>query len=333
MSVIAVRAGIIAVSIFCIGAVGCGGSPANPDGGTPQPDLATAQEVCTSDGKAVALAQRYAIQARLNVNVKVPSDCAGESCILDKDAKAGIILLANLTQNGQSVTVAASTCQIQIPPVALKGQPMPTQLTAPDALVQAVPVVTTTSTIDGPNTCANLDSMPLAIVLGARLAMPATDAVPVFDKGQNPPVKLCGGSATTKCSAAMDTGCICDQEGDGKLGATVEASGVPALDDVDKVYLALRAAFTLRGQVYPPQVGGSGQRLKGRVTDLALTQSPVGCHRTTGADCDAAISDSVAKLNPKVSQSVNTISTFTAVPVGGNMTCAEVVSQAGTLFQ
>ena len=313
----------------------CGGSSATNDMTIAAPPDLAMVATCTSDGQPVALAAHYGIQAKLNVNVKVPAGCTSDACLLDKDAKAGILLLADITQNGTSATVSARPCTIDIPPVALNGkpQPPPTQLTASDTLVQSVSAVMATSTLDGANTCAGLSSAPLAIVLGAHLKAPATDPLPLFTASG---VKLCDGMASSLCDQTSDFGCICDQEEDGKPGATVGATGVPALSDVDEVYLALRTVFSMKGTVWPASAGQAtpGQRIKGTIASLTLEQSPVGCHRSGngGMDCDATTTTSVAGLNPQVTQSMNSDSIFVAMPVAEGTTCAQLEAAAGALF-
>jgi hypothetical protein len=311
----------------------CSSGASNTDGGT---DGSRPGQTCSPDGKAVMLNGHYGVQASLKVNVKVAPGCSGSSCIVDTDADSELLLLADITQSGQSATVSARPCKITIPPVALKGQPMPVALTAEKSLVQSVPAVSSTSTLDGPNTCANFSGTPITIVLGAHLAS-STDPLPAFTGG-TPPAKLCGGAATTACSPApTDTGCVCDQDADGKLGGTLDAKNVPGLDDIDKLYIALRTSVTLTGQVFPGSSGGASQ-LRGKVLGLKLDQSILGCHRSMAAagsprDCNDGEVNTAAAVSPAVSQSQNGDSTFIAVPLDPSATCDTLVAQEGTLFQ
>jgi hypothetical protein len=303
-------------------------------------DMTPQMETCMTDNMPVALAAHYGVKGTLNVHVDVPAGCMGNACLLSTDAQSSILLLADMTQSGQSSTVNVQACHIQIPPVALKGQPMPVTLTASDALVQSVPKVMSTATLSGATTCAGFTSLPIPILIGTRLTNPATDPLPVFMSTAMPPVTYCGGMAGVTCSAATDFACICDQEGDSKPGATVDAMNLPALDTVDQVYLALRTVVSLDGMVFPPSSGqpNPGQRIKGKVSGLQLDQSPVGCHETPmggGApqDCDATTVGSVAALNPQVTQSPNTPSTFVAMPVPAGYACSDLIANAGTLFK
>ncbi|HWE27795.1 MAG TPA: hypothetical protein VHB97_07325, partial [Polyangia bacterium] len=314
-----------------LGVVGCGsGSKADmgTDGGAMMP-------MCMPDGKAVALTGHYAVRANLLVNVKVVAGCSGSSCIVDNDANAELLLVADLTQNGTSATATVQPCKIVIPPVALKNQPMPVELTVPDALVASVLPVTSTATLGGTSTCASFDAQPITIALGASLANAATDPLPNFTSSASPPVVLCGGMATTACaSTANPVGpsqkqCVCDQEGDTKLGATLAAKNAPGFEDIDQVYVDLRTSVTLSGQVYP------GQQIRGTVQGLELEQNVLGCHRSNapGArDCLDTETNTVAGFNPAVTQSVNGSSTFVVVPVAAGTTCDQIKAMEATLF-
>ena len=324
---------LLCLAAAAIGLVGCGGSSGTSDMGT---DGGGTMEVCMPDGKAVALTSRYAVQANLVVNVKVVAGCSGAACIVDNDANSELLLVADIVQSGTSATATVQPCKIVIPPVALKNQPMPVELTVPDALIASVLPVSSTATLGGSSTCASFDAQPITIALGASLANAASDALPNFMAGATPPVVLCGGSAATACASTMhptgptDKGCVCDQEGDGKAGATLAAKNAPGFMDIDQIYVDLRTSVTLSGQVF------SGQRIKGKVQGLVLDQNVVGCHRTAapGArDCDPNTEVGVvAGFNPAVTQSVNASSTFVAVPVAVGTTCDQIKAMEATLF-
>jgi hypothetical protein len=308
-------------------AAGCGDGGAKPDGGTDGGMV----EQCMPDGKAVALAGRYAVRANLLVNVKVVAGCSGAACIVDNDADSELLFITDMTQSGVTVMATVQPCKITIPPVALKNQPMPVQLTVPDGLIASVPPITSSAALGGSSTCASFDAQPITMTLGVSLANAAADALPSFSSAATPPVKLCGGSATTPCASPTETGCVCDQEGDAKLGATVLAKNAPGYEDIDKLYLDLRTSVTLKGQVFP------GQRIKGTVEGLRLDQNVVGCHRAlsspqTPRDCVDAETNTVAGFNPQVTQSVNGPSTFVAVPIGAADGCDVVKAQESTLF-
>ena len=122
-------------------------------------------------------------------------------------------------------------CKIVIPPVALKNQPMPVQITVPTALVDSMLPVSSMALLGGASTCASFDAQPITLALGASLANPASDALPNFTSGAQPPVAMCGGMATTACASTANptgptqTGCACDQEGDAKIGAALQGLG------------------------------------------------------------------------------------------------------------
>lgn len=308
-------------------------------------DGGTTMLTCMPDNNPVAITGRFAVQANLLVNVKVVAGCTGAACIVDNDANAELLFVADITQNGTSVAATVSPCKITIPPVALKNQPMPVELTAPPALIQSVLPVMTTGDITGGTTCATFDQKPINIALGANLAMPADDPLPNYVSGGSPPVTLCGGMETTACASTSNpvgptqTGCVCDQEGDAKLGATVLAKNAPGYEDIDKLYVDLRTSVTLKGQVFPQQPGQAhpGQQIRGKVANLALDQNVLGCHRNiiapgTPRDCNDSEIGTVAGFNPAVTQSANGDSTFIAVPVGASDTCDTIVANEATLF-
>lgn len=328
---------VLAAALVLAGC-GNGGKPGNgSDGG--------ATETCTPDGKPVALGGRYAVQASLVVNVKVVAGCSGATCIVDNDANAELLLLADITQSGASATAKVTPCKIAIPPVALKNQPMPVQLTVPDVLIGSVLPVTSMASLGGGSTCASFDAQPITLALGANLANTATDPLPNYTPGANPPVVSCGGLETTACASTANpvgptqTGCVCDQEGDAKLGATLLAKNAPGYQDIDKLYVDLRTSVTLKGQIFPQAAAQAhpGQRIKGTVQGLRLDQNVLGCHRAIAApatprDCSSDEVGVVAGFNPGVTQSPNGSSTFVAVPVGAADDCAAIKAQESALF-
>ncbi|HEY2749182.1 MAG TPA: hypothetical protein VGL86_31410 [Polyangia bacterium] len=320
---------VMATAIF---AIGCGGSGTKSDMGS---DGGMTMKPCMPDGQTVAISGRYAVRANLLVNVKVVAGCTGAACIVDDDANSELLLLADMTQSGTSATATVTPCKIVIPPVALKNQPMPVELTVPDALIASVLPVTSTATLGGSTTCATFDAQPITIALGASLTNTASDTLPSFSSSATPPVVECGGSATTACASTSnpvgptDHGCVCDQEGDAKLGATVAAKNAPGFEDIDELYIDLRTSVTLSGQVYPQQ------QIQGKVEGLKLDQNVLGCHRSNAPgvrDCMDAETNTVAGFNPAVSQSVNGDSTFVAVPVAAGTTCATINAMEATLF-
>lgn len=318
----------IFAGLMIVVAAGCGGG-----GGSGNQDMAGGTEVCKTDGKDIALSGKYAVRAQLAVNVKVEPTCSGAACLVDADSEAELLFLADVTQNGTSATLVATPCGITIPKIALKGQNMPVELTVSDALIQSVKPVTATATMSGTKTCSTFTLQPINLLFGASLANRTTDALPGYTAGGSPPVKLCGGVASTKCDPApSETGCVCDQEGDGDPGATLGAKNLPATG-VDKVFVNLRASVTLGGQIFPDKmrIGVTGQAINGEVSALTLEQKILGCKQGTVA-CDAITTGAVGALNPGIKQSVNDKSTFAAVAVADSYTCADVKAQEAGLF-
>lgn len=308
----------------------CGGSSNNND-----VDMAGGAKVCTTDGNDIALAPKYAVRAALNVNVKVEPNCSGAACLVNADSEAELLFLAEATQSGTTASMIVTPCDITIPKIALKGQNMPVELTVSEALIASVKPVTASGTLSGTKTCSTFALQPINLLFGASLTNPTSDPLPGYTAGGNPAVKLCGGVATTACDPApADKGCVCDQDGDGDPGATLGAKNLPATS-VDKVFVNLRAAVTLGGQVFPSKTasgGVAGQAISGEVSALTLEQKILGC-KTGTTPCDAITTGAVGALNPGITQSVNDKSTFSAVAVGAGFTCAQVKAQKATLFQ
>lgn len=321
--------------MLSIALAGCGGSSNNgSDGGA---DMKGGMEVCNPDGKTIQLAQKYGVQANLLVNVKVTPGCSGASCIVDTDANSELLLLVTMNQNGTMATVSAQPCKIVIPPVALKGQSMPLTLSASKMLIQSVPAVMANATLSSTMTCANFTGNPITLALGANLMNAQTDPLPAFTQGGNPSIPYCGGAAPGGACGQPPAGadCVCDQDSDGKPGATVQAMNVPGLADLDAVYLDLRTSVTLTGQVFPQATAQTnpGPRIKGTVSALKLDTQVLGCHHMGGADCSDSETNTAAALNPAVTQSVNGPSTFIAVPLSSTDTCDSLVANEASLFQ
>lgn len=312
---------------FALALAACGGSSSN------SMDMGGGTQVCTPDGKTQMLAARYAVQALMEVHVSVQG-----GAVVNKDVEGKLVLLADVTQNGTMLSMSAKPCAIGIPPVPLMGGNKPVILSASNALVQSVPSVAATSTLDSTMTCASFTNTPITLAIGAHLANVGSDPLPMFVA--NNMTKLCGNMVTTACNPApSDSGCVCDQEGDGKLGATLDAMNVPGYDDINKVYVDLRTSVTLAGQVYPPRANQAvaGPRLIGTVKDLKLEQQVLGCLHTpappgTPNACNDTDVNAVITFTPVITQSTNTPSTFIGVPVDGNATCDSVVAMASTLF-
>jgi hypothetical protein len=322
-------------ALVCAAAAGC--SSSSGGGSDMGGDMRGGPQTCMSDGQTFQLAGKYGVQALLAVTVKVTPGCSGASCIVNADANAKLLLLTEVNQNGTSATVSAQACKIAIPPIALKGSNQPVRLTAPDSLLTSLPAVMSTGTLDGTTTCARFSSQPITIVLGASLANAFSDALPTYNNGSP---TLCGGAASTRCQPApTDTGCICDQEGDGILGARLNVENAPGFDDIDRFDVDLRTSVSLSGQVWPEAAGQArpGARILGTVENLKLDQNILGCQRNTGSPpaphaCNSSEVATVAGFNPAIMQSANAASTFTAVPMAAGATCADLIANEASLF-
>jgi hypothetical protein len=133
-----------------------------------------------------------------------------------------ITALVTATQEGAAVTLKVKVCEAILPEVASYEPTM-----APN-LISSLPAVTVTGALARTEDGVRLATEPAAIVIGARLDKPVTDALP------------------TSSSDAR----VVDQDRDGKPGVTISAMGF-------SVYGAVRAIFSLDGTV------GEGKAISG----------------------------------------------------------------------
>lgn len=295
-----------------LAAAGCGA------GGTGDgPDARVFGEQCVPGGH-FALDGRAAVLGTLNVHVNA-------SGLVEVDTTAELLIALDLVQHGTTVDIVASACSIQIPDVPIAGQDRPIHFEVPQATVASVAGVTGTGTLSSPDaTCANLTTDQFVLVLGAVLEPRTMATAPLPEADSNGAFRFCPPSIDTPCNLAIGANCACDQEADGKAGATVRASNVPAVD-LDEVYVALRTRFALTGQVF------SSDLLLGDI-DASLEQGILGCHLATGSGCTAGQIGAVKNLNPVVTQQPGNPSSFRAVRVAAGTTCADVIAQRDTLF-
>lgn len=301
--------GIALAIAFVLSLLGCGETPAGPD-------AQDFTERCTPSGPFAPLTGRAAVQGTLNVHV----DAGG---LIEADTSGSLLLAMDLVQTGTAIAVEAKACRVTVPAVPLEGQEMPIQLLVPEAAVASLGVVGGTATLSSADaTCAKLDTDPITLVLGARLADPPNDPLPAADADGN--FAACGASPATTCAMATDAGCACDQEADGEPGATFLARNVPGLE-LDQIYVTLRTTFSLHGRVF------STDSVKGQI-DATLGNGVLHCRLANGTPCTPSETRLVQSLNPTVTQQANNPSTFRSVRIPAGMTCAEIIANEGTLF-
>jgi hypothetical protein len=123
--------------------------------------------------------------------------------------------------------------------------------------------------------------------------------------------------------------CVCDQEGDGKLGATLGVMNAPVITDLNKAYVTLRTTVNLTGKVF------SSDQIVGTV-DSTLEQVILGCQRS-GVDCNNSDVGLVQTVSPMIEQTVcNTktpyLSTFTGKRIPAGTDCAALKAMKDQLF-
>jgi hypothetical protein len=279
---------------------------------------------CNSNGQSFDLTGHFGVDVRIFVDVQ-----AAGGLVDQKGVGAELLLLTDFNQQGTNITQNVQVCDLTLPPVPVSGQRPLTFIIDP-SLLSSVGTVTATSHASGGTTCAVLDqSAPIAILLGAELPNRLTDPLPTVDAstGRGP---LCN-STLQACSPTASTPipCICDQDGDGKLGATLGVMNAPVLPDIDKVYVALRTTVNLAGNAF------SSDLVQGTV-QATIEQTILGCHRGS-ADCSMADLGLVQGVAPTITQSNAAMdpcltSLFVAKRVDPSVSCASLQAMRGTLF-
>lgn len=259
---------------------------------------------------------RTAVLATLNVHVNA-------SGLVETDTTAELLLAMDVEQSGTAVTVVAEPCTLQIPAVPISGQDKPIEFDVPEQTLASVGTVTGSATLSSPNqTCATFASEQFTIVLGAILDPIETAQLPqADDEGEFP---YCAPTADTSCELAIGVNCACDQEGDGKAGATVLASNVPAVS-LDEVYATMRTRFSLTGEVH------SSDLIIGDV-DATMALGILGCHLENGNMCNADQVGAVKNLNPEITQQPGNPSLFRSVRVEPGTTCEYILEHRDDLF-
>ena len=293
-------------------AASCG--PGGAGGG---PDARVFGEQCRPGG-TFALGGRAAVLGTLNVHVNA-------SGLVEVDTTAELLIALDIDQNGTAVGVVASACAIQIPDVPIAGQDRPIHFEVPAATVASVAGVAGRGTLSSPDaTCATFDTDEFVLVLGAVLEPVTMATAPLPEADAGGVFRFCPPSLDTPCNLAIGANCACDQEADGKAGATVRASDVPAVD-LDEVYVTLRSRFSLSGQVF------SSDLILGEI-EASIEQGILGCHLAAGSTCTPGQVGAVKNLNPVVTQQPGNPSTFRAVRVAAGASCADIIAQRDTLF-
>jgi hypothetical protein len=253
----------------------------------------------------------------LNVHVNA-------SGLVETDTTAELLISLDIVQDGTNITVTANACGITIPDVPIEGQEEPIHFEVPQATVESVAGVQGTGTLSSPDqTCADIQTSELTLVIGAVLEPADSAPLPAADPDDGT-FTFCQPSADTSCALALGSNCACDQEADGKPGATLLASNVPAVD-LDEVYVTLRSKFSLSGQVY------SSDKVLGTI-EATLEQGILGCHTTDGEMCSTGETRAVNVLNPEVTQQPGNPSRFRAIRVADDATCADILAMRDDLF-
>jgi len=300
-------------ALWVVGGLASGACGSSGGGGAPDADVGGIE--CTPGG-TFDLNGRAGVLGLLNVHINA-------SGLVETDTTSELLLIMDAVHDGTDVAVIASLCAIEIPDVPIAGQDQPIQFDVPDETVQSVAGVMGDGVLSSANeNCATFTTETFTIVLGARLNPIETAELPSADDNGNFP--SCAPTPDTECELAIGVNCACDQESDGKPGATLRAANVPVVD-LDEVYVTLRTQFSLDGIVI------DSDNIVGLV-DATLEQSILGCHAAAGSQCSPDQIGSVQQLNPEITQQGGNPSSFRAVRIADTMTCAELVANKNELF-
>jgi hypothetical protein len=280
-----------------------------------QPDATIYGEQCQPGG-TFDINGRAAVLAELNVHVNA-------SGLVEVDTTAELLIAMDAVQTGVEVAVVAEPCAIEIPDVPIAGQDQPIQFDVPAATIASVEQVTGSAALSSPNqTCARFESDRFTIAIGAILDPIETAVLPNADANGDFP--YCAPTADTPCHLAIGVNCACDQESDGKPGATLLASNVPAVQ-LDQVYATMRTRFSLDGEVF------SSDLILGEI-DATIEQGILGCRLANGNPCNADQVGAIKNLNPVITQQPGNPSTYRAVRVDEGATCADILARRDELF-
>jgi hypothetical protein len=289
----------------------CGGSAPG------RPDAQIFGQQCVPGG-TFDLNGRAAVQGILNVHVNA-------SGLVEVDTTAQLLIAMDVVQQGTQVSVTAAACAIQIPDVPIQGQGQPIHLEVTQQTVDSVSGVTGSATLSSADqVCANFKSGTFTIVMGALFDANQITTAPLPEADKTGKFPFCPPSADTPCSLAIGTNCACDQESDGKPGATLLAYNVPAVN-LDEIYATLRTSFSLDGSVF------SSDKVEGQI-DATIEQGILGCHKTDGTECNAGEVGAVENLNPMITQQPGNPSQFRSARVPAGTSCADIVAMQDTLF-
>ncbi len=289
-------------------AAGCG-----PTSGTSEIDAGgTVGRQCVP-GQPFDVNGRFGVLAVLNVHVNA-------SGLVETDTTAELLLLLDIDQQSAEVGVIATVCDIKIPEVPISGQDQPIRFQLGEGLLESVAKVSGLAMLDGDETCAVFSIEPITVVIGARLDPPDQGMLPEANSmGQFTQCLPAGAS----CAAGITNQCVCDQELDGKPGATLLAMNVPAIS-IEEVYVNLRTTFTLAGQVF------SSDEIEGEIS-ASLEQGILDCQKASGDPCSSAEVGAVKNLNPDITPT-DEPSIFRAKRVEDASDCAALIAIRDELF-
>jgi hypothetical protein len=207
-------------------------------------------------------------------------------------------------------------CHLEVPKIQIPGQPTPSSLELVPGALDYVPPAPAGFSLEGLATCSGFVTEPSVVLVAARLLDSLADPLP-WD------------AATQTCPSELATGCLFDQDKDGKPAVTFIAQNFPALP-VDEVYATLRSWVSLQGLVARPDLLLGTAYFGLEISVVGCRLAPLGGGELR--DCSPEEEDVIARITPEITQNPDLDSSFLAVRVPPDTGCAEVIADGDRLF-
>jgi hypothetical protein len=239
--------------------------------------------------------------------------------IVEADTMSTLIMKVEYHVNEDPMFARVLLCRLEIPAINIPGQPNPTIMSLRESLFQNLEPVDVALEKEGDTTCSILSFDPAVTLFGVRLNDNMNDEVP--------------SNVSTLCAdggvQANQNPCLYDMDVDGELGVTLDAANLPGID-VTEVYMAMRSWTSTQGIVATNDLilGEAQWGLEQYVLGCRLV--PIGA--TEERICNTGEKDVASNVNPDLSPVEGVANGYMAVRISPEMTCEEIVEQAGDLF-
>lgn len=300
----------------CLGLWACPGQPRDPPCANQEGPTVTVDGGVRCD-EPFSLEASEGVPTRFAVKV-VQYMHMSSAGLVETDTIGGAIGWADFVvePGATSGRMDLKLCHLEVPKIEIPGQPQASSLELVPGALAYVPPAPTGFDLEGLATCDGFVTEPSVVLVAARLVDDLWDPLP-------------SDASTQTCPSELATGCLFDQDEDGKPAVTFIARNFPALA-VDEIYATLRSWVSLDGLVARPDL------LLGTAF-FGLEISVVGCRLSPMGggdlrDCTPEEEDVIARITPSITQNPDLDSTFLAVRVTPDTGCPEVIERADQLF-